>query len=84
MIQIGFLDRNIDSAFECLSELLATPNFDEPENFSDLIRMESVTKAQNIGNKGLEYGMSYSNSGLKAHCKSYEALNSDMFFCQLG
>lgn len=28
--------------------------------------------------------MSYSNSGLRAHCKSFEALNSDMFFCQLG
>ena len=29
LISIGFLDRNIDEAFECLSEILATPNFDE-------------------------------------------------------
>ena len=82
LMQTGFLDRNIDEAFECLSEILATPNFDEPDNISDLIRMESVNKAQNMGNKGLDYGRSYSNSGLKAFAKSFELLNSDIFFCQ--
>lgn len=63
---------------------MATPNFDEPENLSDLIRMESVDKAANMGNKGLEYGRSYSNSGLKAFAKSFEHLNSDIFFCQFA
>ena len=29
-VSIGFLDRNIDQAFNCLGEILATPNFDEP------------------------------------------------------
>lgn len=29
LIQTGFLDRNIDEAFECLAEIIATPNFDE-------------------------------------------------------
>jgi hypothetical protein len=29
------LDRNIDEAFECLAEILGTPNFDEGENLSD-------------------------------------------------
>lgn len=53
LISTGFLDRNIDSAFEVLTELLATPNFDEPSNISDLIKMESINKANNIGNKGL-------------------------------
>ena len=81
MIQTGFLDRNIDKAFECLAEILATPNFDEQENLSDHIRMESVTKANNMGNNGLEYGRSYCNGGLKAFAKSFEALNSDIFFC---
>jgi Zn-dependent M16 (insulinase) family peptidase len=84
LLQTGFLDRNVDDAFECLSELLATPNFDEIENISDLIRMEAVDKAQNMGNKGLEYGRSYSNSGLKAFAKSFEELNSDIFFCQFA
>ncbi len=28
--RIGFLDRNIDKAFECLTQILTTPNFDEP------------------------------------------------------
>jgi hypothetical protein len=46
--------------------------------------MESVSKAQNMGNKGLEYGRSYSNSGLKAFAKSFEDLNSDIFFCQFA
>ena len=29
-VSIGFLDRNLDKAFDCLAEILATPNFDEP------------------------------------------------------
>jgi len=45
LLQVGFLDRNVDEAFECLAEILSTPNFDEPDNISDLIRMESVNKA---------------------------------------
>jgi len=84
LLQTGFLDRNTDEAFECLAEILATPNFDEPDNLSDLIRMESVNKAQNMGNRGLEYGRSYANGGLKAFAKSYEELNSDIFFCQFA
>lgn len=81
MISTGFLDRNIDQAFECLAELLSTPNFDEPNNISDLIKMESVNKANNIGNKGLQYARSYSASGLKAYARSYEDLRNDIFFC---
>jgi hypothetical protein len=46
--------------------------------------MEAVSKAQNMGNKGLEYGRSYSSGGLKAFAKSYETLNSDIFFCQFA
>jgi Zn-dependent M16 (insulinase) family peptidase len=60
LISIGFLDRNIDKAFECLNEIIATPNFDEPSNISDLVKMESINKANNIGNKGLQYATSYS------------------------
>lgn len=37
-----------------------------------------------MGNKGLQYGRSYANSGLRAHAKSYEELNSDIFFCQFA
>jgi Zn-dependent M16 (insulinase) family peptidase len=75
------LDRNADKAFECLTELLATPNFDEPSNISDLIKMESVNKANNIGNNGLSYARSYSSSGLKAYARSFEKLRNDIFFC---
>lgn len=84
LMELAFLDRNIDEACECLAELLSTPNFDEPENLSDLIRMESVNKASNLTNKGLEYARSYANSGLKAFAKSHEKLNSDIFFCQFA
>lgn len=59
LMSIGFLDRNIEKAFECLNEVVATPNFDEPSNISDLVKMESVNKANNIGNKGLVYASSY-------------------------
>jgi len=81
-VSIGFLDRNVDKAFECLSEILATPNFDEPSNIADLVKMESINKANNIGNKGLEYASSYAQSGIKAYARSFEALRSDVFFCQ--
>lgn len=81
-VSVGFLDRNIDRAFECLTEILATPNFDEPSNIADLVKMESINKANNIGNKGLQYAKSYSESGIKAFARSFEALRSDVFFCQ--
>ena len=42
LISIGFLDGNIDKAFECLTEILATPNFDDSANLSDLIKMGSI------------------------------------------
>ena len=80
-ISVGFLDRNIDKAFDSLSEILATPNFDEPSNIADLVKMESISKANNIGNKGLQYAKSYAESGLKAYARSFETLRSDVFFC---
>jgi len=82
LLSTGFLDRNIDQAFECLQDILATPNFDEPSNIADLIKMESINKANNIGNKGLQYARSYSSSGLKAFARSFEDLRNDIFFCQ--
>ena len=82
LVSTGFLDRNTDQAFDCLKEILATPNFDEPNNISDLIKMGSINKANNIGNKGLEYATSYGGSGLKAYARSFEDFRSDIFFCQ--
>ena len=82
MVSTGFLDRNVDSAFECLQEILATPNFDEPGNISDLIKMESINLANSIGSSGLSYARSYSSSGLKAFARSYESLRNDIFLCQ--
>jgi len=82
LISTGFLDRNIDKAFECLQEILATPNFDDASNISDLIKMESINKANSIGPNGLRYARSYSSSGLKAFARSFEGFRSDIFFCQ--
>lgn len=59
LFEVGFLDRNIDNAFDCIGELLATPNFDEPSNIADMIKIESVNKANNIGNQGLTYASTY-------------------------
>jgi len=61
---------------------MATPNFDEPANMSDLLKMGSISKANNIGAKGLQYARSYSSSGLKAYARSFESLRNDVFFCQ--
>lgn len=65
MIQTAFLDQNITKAFHFFSELIATPNFDNKTNLADCIKMSSVEKANELGNKSLEYGMSYANSGIK-------------------
>ena len=81
LVSTGFLDRNADPAFECLQELLATPNFDEPSNISDLIKMGSINKANAIGTNGLSYARSYSASGLRAYARSFESLRNDIFFC---
>lgn len=72
----------MDKAFEYLGELLATPNFNEPNNISDLIKMGSVQKANEIGNKALDYAFSYSQANIKAFGRSFEKLRGDVFFCQ--
>lgn len=81
LVSTGFLDRNIDQAFECLQEIIATPDFDDPSNIADLLKMESISLANNIGNRGLQYARSYSASGLKAYARGFESLRSDVFFC---
>ena len=81
ILSTGFLDRNIDQALDLMTDLLSTPNFDEPQNISDLIKMEAVSKANNIGNKGLQYARSYSASGLRASSRSFESLRGDIFLC---
>ena len=45
-----------------VSELVATPNFDNMSNLTEVIKMNSVEKANEIGNKSLEYGFSYSQA----------------------
>lgn len=44
--------------------------------------MESINKANNIGNKGMQYASSYAQSGIKAFARSFETLRNDIFFCQ--
>lgn len=66
---------------DLLTDLLATPNFNEPQNISDLIKMRAVHKANNIGNNGLQYAKSYSSSGLRASARSFETLRGDIFMC---
>jgi len=82
LISTGFLDRNTTPAFACLSELLVTPNFDEPANIQDLLKQTAIHLANNMGAKGMQYAKSYSSAGLKAHAEGYEALSGDVFFCE--
>jgi Zn-dependent M16 (insulinase) family peptidase len=78
----GFLERNTENAFECLTELLATPNFNEPQNISDLLKQSAIGLANNLGNRGLQYARSYSASALKPHARAFESLENDIFLCQ--
>merc|ERR1719183_616338 len=42
LFSMGFLDRNIDEAFECLTQILATPNFNDPSYIQDLFRQYNL------------------------------------------
>lgn len=64
--------------------MIATPNFDNKANLSDCIKMSSVEKANELGNKSLEYGLSYADSGIKNYALQYEKLRGDIFYCQLA
>jgi Zn-dependent M16 (insulinase) family peptidase len=50
LLATGFLDQNVNKAFECLQEIIATPDFDDTSNIADLLKMESISLANNIGN----------------------------------
>jgi presequence protease len=84
LIQTAFLDSNTSKAFTYFSELIATPNFDNKTNLSDCIKMSSVEKANELGNKSLEYGLSYAESGIKKYALQFEKLSGDIFYCQLA
>lgn len=74
LIQTAFLDSNMNKAFTYFGELIATPNFDNKTNLSDCIKMSSVEKANELGNKSLEYGLSYADSGIKNYALQNEKL----------
>ena len=67
-----------------MTELVATPNFDDPANLSDLIKMESVERANNMQSMGNRYAASYASSGIKSHARSFEMLRSDAFLIQFA
>jgi len=84
LIQTAFLDQNMNQAFSYFGELIATPNFDNKTNMADCIKMSSVEKANELGNKSLEYGLSYADSGIKNFAYWFEKLWSDIFYCQFA
>jgi Zn-dependent M16 (insulinase) family peptidase len=84
VLSVCFLDKNADKAMTYLSEILATPNFDDSSHLSDLIKASSVDIANGIGDKSLQYGLSLASSGLKKYARDYDTLKSDLFFCELG
>ena len=80
VLSVCFLDQNADKAMTYLSEILATPNFDDMSHLSDLVKNASVAVANNIGNNSLNYGLSFAGSGLKKFARTNEKLKSDLFF----
>jgi Zn-dependent M16 (insulinase) family peptidase len=84
VLSVCFLDRNADKAMTYLSEILATPNFDDSSHLSDLIKSSSVDIANSIGDKSLDYGLSFASSGIKKFARDYDRLKSDLLFCELG
>jgi len=59
-------------------------DFDDNKLLLDLMRMKAVEKSNSISSEGLDYALSYANSGQKSYANQYELLKSDIFTCKLA
>jgi Zn-dependent M16 (insulinase) family peptidase len=83
-MKIAFLDRNIDHAFDILTELLTQIRFDEYEHITNLIQRSVKGRTEDLLDSGNSYGSSLASSSLTAAANSYESLEVLKHDCALA
>lgn len=76
VFQVGFLDRNLHSAFDIMTELLSQPNFQDHSHISVLIQQNVKRRTESLVNEGVKYAGSLACSSLTSAGNSYEALST--------
>ncbi|OMJ83886.1 hypothetical protein SteCoe_15115 [Stentor coeruleus] len=84
VMKIAFLDRNIDNAFEILTEFLTQLRFDEYEHITNLIQRSVKGRTQDLLDSGTNYGSSLASSSLTSAANSYESLEILKHDCNLA
>lgn len=84
VMKIAFLDRNIDHAFEILTEFLTQLRFDEYEHITNLIQRSVKRRTEDLLDSGTSYGSSLASSSLTSAANSYESLEILKHDCNLA
>lgn len=82
LLTIACLDKNIETMFNLITELLTEPNFKDYTQLSRLIRLESSELASNFDNYG--YCRNHSAVSLSRPLASYPSLANTRFLCKFG
>lgn len=84
LMKIAFLDRNIDNAFDILTEFLTQVRFDESEHITNLIQRSVKGRTEDLLDSGNSYGSSLASSSLTSAANSYETLDILKHDCALA
>ena len=84
IMKIAFLDRNIDHAFDILTEFLTQISFKEHEHITNLIQRSVKGRTEGLLDSGNSYGSSLASSSLTSAGNSYETLHILKHDCNLA
>jgi presequence protease len=84
VMKIAFLDRNIDHAFDILTEFLTQIKFSEHEHMTSLIQRNVKGRTEDLLDSGNTYGSSLASSSLTSAANSYENLRILKHDCEVA
>ena len=84
LMKVAFLDRNIDHAFDILTEFLTQIRFDEYEHITNLIQRSVKARTEDLLDSGNSYGSSLASSSLTSAANTYESLQVLKHDCGLA
>ena len=84
LMKVAFLDRNMDHAFDILTEFLTQIRFDEYEHIKNLIQRSVKARTQGLLDSGNSYGSSLASSSLTSAANTYESLQILKHDCGLA
>ena len=84
VISVSCLDRNLETMFRLLGELLTTPDFKDFEHISKLIRLDSTAAANDVVQRPLDFGIDYGISSRRPAKQFFNKLANNRFLCNYG